>query len=130
MNRLAALVLAFATLAVPVLASAAPAQAPAARHEKNDKKFPMKAEDFKKHAENMISKSRTRMEEHITKKSVPDDKAKEIRAKFDAGVALVQKEVERVCADGTVTKDEAREVHTAMKALHAGGHGHKKSAKK
>jgi hypothetical protein len=130
MNRLAALALAFATLAAPAFASAAPAKAPTARHEKHDKKFPMKAEEFKKHIEGPITKARARMEEHITKKSLPEDKAKEVRAKFDAGVTAVQKEVERVSADGTVTKEEAHEVHAAMKALHPGGHGHKKHDKK
>jgi len=50
------------------------------------------------------------------------DQAKELRAKFDAGVAKVNAEVAKAVADGTVTKDEAEAVRKVAREAH-GHHG-------
>jgi hypothetical protein len=53
------------------------------------------------------------------------EKAKELRARFDAGAAKVNAEVAKATADGTVTKEEAKDVFAAMRAMHPGKHAHK-----
>lgn len=92
---------------------------------REEQKFPMPAADFKAHVARRQEKARAKLEEHIANKKVADDKAKELRARFEAGVARVNAEVEKACADGTVTKEEADAVRAVAKAAH-GGHHHKK----
>ena len=123
-----ALAAALTTLAVP--AFAAPPRAPVAGvHEakgKGEKKFPMAADEFRKHFNHRTEKARARMESHIAKANVSKEKAEEIRAKFNAAVAKISEKVEAVCADGTVTKEEAHEVKALAKSLmpHHGEHKH------
>jgi hypothetical protein len=129
MNRIVAAVAVSLSLAFSsALALAAPQHDHAARHQ-GDKaqQFPMAAEAFREHVTARIGKARERMEEHLTKKSVPGDKAREIRARFDLGVARLNEKVNEVCADGTVTKEEAQEVHALVKQMlhHHKEQGHK-----
>jgi len=115
MNRFFAALALSLSLVSSSVALAAPAQKPAAaKHQgkgDHDKKFPMKADEFRQHVAGRVTKAREHMEKRISTRNVPEDKAKEIRAKFDAGVAVLNQKVEAVCADGTVTKEEAKEVH-------------------
>jgi hypothetical protein len=89
--------------------------------------FPMTAAEFKAKVDGKIAKAKTRMEERAAKMSA--EEAKQLRAKFDAGVAKVNAELAKATADGTVTKDEAKDVRRAAKEIR-GGHGHKKHAKR
>jgi ElaB/YqjD/DUF883 family membrane-anchored ribosome-binding protein len=130
MSRFATLALAAAlsTFAVPALAATV-REPVAGVHEakgKNEKKFPMAAEEFKKHFAHRTEKARARMEEHISKGNLSKEKAEEVRAKFNAAVTKVSEKVDAVCADGTVTKEEAHEVKALAKSLmpHHGGHKH------
>jgi hypothetical protein len=139
MNRLVALALALSVASSSAFALAAPhKEAPTdqrqanrtERPERGDKKFPMKADEFKKHVAERVGKAREFMEKRISKKNVGADKAKEIREKFNAGVARINKKVDEVSADGSVTKDEAKEVRDLFKDLgnHGKRHGKKKLA--
>ena len=109
-------ILATFTLAAPSFAAEAPAQAAHLKHGGGKASFPMPAAAYKQKVDNRIAKARTRMESHA-QKSTPEQ-AKEMRAKFDAGVARVQQEVGAATADGTVTAEEAKKVRDAMKAMH------------
>lgn len=133
MNRiLAAFALALSIASTSAGALAAPNKpAPAARHEKGDKdkKFPMKGDEFKRVVSERVGKARERMEKHITRSKASDDKAKEIRARFDATIAKINKKTEEVTADGSVTKEEAKEVFTLFREL-GGHHGGKRPDKK
>ncbi len=105
-------------------ALAAPSAQGSGEHRADGAKFPMKAADFQKKVDDRIKKARERMEAHLAKKNPSDDKKKEVRAKFDAGVAEVRKVVTEVSADGVVTKEEAQKVkQTArqMRGHHKGG---------
>ena len=53
------------------------------------------------------------MEAHLKTKKVPTDKAQLIRARFDDVATKVNAAVAKVTADGSVTKDEAKEVRLA-----------------
>jgi hypothetical protein len=87
------------------------------------KKFPMPAADFKQKIDQRLAKARAHMEQRAAK--LPEGKAKEARASFEAGVAKVNAEVAKVTSDGTVTKDEAGQVRATMKEVrsqHGGRH--------
>lgn len=123
----AALVASIATvaLAVPAFAETATAAKHAVHeegaHGKHDKKFPMPGAEFKAHVDQRIAKGRQHLETRIA--SLPADKQKEARDKFNAGVAAVNAEVGRAIADNVVTKDEATKVRDLAKQLR-GAHGH------
>jgi len=109
-----------AVLAISTLFAAAPAMA--GEHGKGGASFPMPAAAFQAKMTARQTKAREHMEKRATKATA--DQAKEMRAKFDAGVVKVNAEVTKATADGTVTKDEAKAVRQIAKELR-GGHGHK-----
>lgn len=86
-------------------------------------KFPMPAAEFSQKVTTRLTKARTHMEQRASK--LPADKAKELRAKFDARAAKVNEALKQATADGTVTKDEAKAVRAEAKAMRPGGrHAH------
>ena len=111
-SKIIGTVLALATVLVALPAMAGD------KHEKAS--FPMPAAAFKQKVDARQAKARERMEKHATKLSA--EQAKELRAKFDAGVAKVNAEVNKATADGTVTKDEAAAVRKVAKEAR-GHHG-------
>lgn len=134
----------FAVALVATFAFAAPAfaetkEAPAAahaprgeagaRHGEHGKKFPMAGAEFKQNVEKRIATARQHLESRIG--SLPADKQKEARDKFNAGVSAVNAEVGRAVADNVVTKEEAKKVRELARSLRGGhGHGHQKPAEK
>jgi len=79
--------------------------------------FPMDADTFRAHVEKRISKGREKLVEHMQKKNVSADKQSAILAKFDEGSKQVREATDKVCADGTVTKEEAQSVRDLAKSL-------------
>jgi len=102
-----------------VLALASLVAVPAFAGEHGKAAFPMPAAAFKAKVDTRQTKARAHMEERAAK--LPADQAKELRAKFDAGVAKVNAEVAKAVADGTVTKDEADAVRGVAKSVHLDG---------
>ncbi len=72
--------------------------------------FPMPAAAYKARQASHIEKSRVRMESHIASKKLDAEQAKLVRARFETSVVKINQAVTKVSADGTVTKDEAKEV--------------------
>ena len=128
-SLVAGLVLSLATLfAAPAMAgTGAPhtgGDGPRAEHGS----FPMPAATFKAKVDARQAKAREHMEKRAA--SLPADQAKELRAKFDAGVTKINAEVSKATADGTVTKEEAEAVRKVVKDVR-GGHGkHARHGKK
>lgn len=112
-------------LAAPAAGGDAPAHVAKGGEGKHGKKFPMPAAEFKTKADERLAKARAHMEQRAAK--LPADKAKEVRGSFETGAAKVNAEVAKATADGTVTKDEAAQVRTAMKEVR--GHKHAGKAK-
>jgi hypothetical protein len=114
---------------VPVLAVALSLVASSAfargKGGKGGRHFPMPAAEFKTHSEARLAKAKERLEAHITKQQLPAEKAKELRDAFAAGVAKVNAQIDKAVADGTVTKEEAKEVRAVMKEARAGAGGRK-----
>jgi ribosomal protein L9 len=90
----------------------------------HEKHFPMPAAAFKSHTEAKLAKVKDHLEAHIAKKQLPAEQAKELREKLAAATAKVNAQIEKATADGTVTKEEAKEVRAAMKEIR-GVHGGK-----
>lgn len=114
-------------LALATVFAAAPAMA--GEHDKAS--FPMPAATFKAKVDAREAKAREHMEKHAAKLSADDAKA--LRAKFDAGEAKINAEVNKAVADGTVTKDEAQAVRNVVHEVrphHGGKHHGDKGAKK
>ena len=136
MNRLAALALALSLVGTSAVALADTGRAPVvARHEKGnkgewEKKFPMPAAQFQQKAGERAQKAREHLEKRLTDKQVPADKANEIRAKFNAQQARVAQKVSEVCADGTVTLDEAKAVMAIAREGHKAHEGRAHQPKK
>lgn len=137
-TRILAAALSLATLvAVPVTAFAAgdgnQGTTSAKVHHRSekgdqDKKFPMAGAEFKAKVDGRLAKAREHMEKRASQ--LDAEKAKEVRAKFDAGAAKVNAEVGKAIADGTVTQDEAREVHKAMREMHPNKGKHARNHKR
>lgn len=104
-------------LALATVFVAAPAMA-GEKHEKAS--FPMPAAAFKERVDTRQAKARERMEKRAS--TLNAEQAKELRAKFDAGIAKINAEVSKATADGTVTKDEAQAVRKVSKEVR-GHHG-------
>jgi len=92
--------------------------------------FPMQADAFRAKVETRITKGRERLVAHLTKKNVDADKQKEILAKFDDGAAKVRAATDSACADGTVTKEEAKGVRDLAKSLRHKAHEKGKEARR
>ena len=114
-------------------AAAPAAPAPAAAAKKHGK-FPIPAADFKNASNERLAKAREKMEAHLKTKKVPTEKAQLIRARFDDVATKVNAAVAKVTADGSVTKDEVKEVRQAAdkarKEGRATAHAHKKPESK
>ena len=135
-SKTLAVAISLAALAVPSFAFAAPAGAPAEhaqradgdKSDKAEKKFPMPAAEFKAKIDGKLARARQHMETRAAK--LDADKAKEVRAKFDAGAANVDAQVAKATADGTVTREEAKDVFTAMRAMHPNRGKHARKGQK
>jgi hypothetical protein len=128
-----ALCLAFA--AAPTVAFAGEASAPAgAKDEAGHKKqkrvaFPIPADKFQAHLEKRIEKARGRMEGHMKEKNLPEADRAARRKAFDTSANEVRAAAKRAVQDGTVTKDEAKEVRKLGKGMKQAGHDKKKGHK-
>jgi hypothetical protein len=118
--RFTAIVLALATtILVPAAALAAPSDTQPAAHGAH--KFPMKAAEFQAKVDARTKKAREHMEQRLAKHNASEADKETARARFDAGVAEIQKVVSGAAADGVVTKDEAQKVREKAKEVrHAG----------
>ncbi len=119
----------FRTLALVFAAALVPATAladgPEGRHGGKDGKaaFPMNGPEFMAKVDARIQKTRAKVSEHVAKKHLPEAVQKKVMAEVDAGAAKVRAAATKAAADGTVTKDEAKQVrelaHTVKKELRA-----------
>lgn len=127
--RSVALALSFAIAAAPAVALAegngrpAPAEKGGqhgkdGKHEgKGERHFPIEAKKFNEAVEARISKMRSRVEQAMEKRGVPEATRAQVRKELDLSAAAVREVAKRVSADGTVTKEEAKEVRKVAKEV-------------
>jgi hypothetical protein len=72
--------------------------------------FPMKAEEFRKMVEKRIEHIKTHIERSMSKHSLPAPQRAEVNKAVDTAVKEVHGAVDKVAADGVVTRDEAKQV--------------------
>jgi hypothetical protein len=81
------------------------------------KHFPIEAQKFQEMVDKRISKARAHMERAMEKHHVSDALKAQIRKDFEVGAAQIRAAAKRLGADGTVTKEEAKEVRGLTKSL-------------
>jgi hypothetical protein len=119
--------------ALPVVALAAPSDAAhddrqGEKGAKGEKRFPMEAAKFRARAEERLAKVKGRLEAKLDERKVPAEKRAKALAKFEASAKQIRAAVERVAKDGTVSKDEAREVRELARELRQKARGeHRKN---
>jgi hypothetical protein len=117
------------TIFAAVAALATLVAVPAMAGDKHDAgNFPMPAATFQQKVDARQAKAREHMEKRAATLNV--EQAKELRAKFDAGVAKINAEVGKATSDGTVTKDEADAVRKVAKEARGGHGGHGKHSRR
>ncbi|MFO0664245.1 MAG: hypothetical protein U0174_09845 [Polyangiaceae bacterium] len=135
-NLVLAVLLSIATSSFAATASAAPggheAKAPAAPAAKGGRhgKYPIPAAEFRNASNERLQKAREKMEEHLKTKKVPAEKAQLVRARFDEVATKVNAAVAKATADGSVTKEEVREVHQAAVKARKDGRAAARAQKK
>jgi hypothetical protein len=120
--RLAAALIAAATFAVPMtsFAETAPAAAPHGhKHhgDKNKAQFPMKADEFRSMVEKRIEKIKARVEKGMEQHKLPAATRAVITKAVDDAAKQVRGAVDKAAADGTVTKEEAKQVRELAEQL-------------
>ena len=113
--RPAAVALAFALVAAPAAAHAEGKDRSA--EVKKERKFPMPAESFNKLIEKRLSMAREHLVKALDKHNVPEATKAQAKKDFDDGAAAVRALSAKVQADGTVTKEEAKQVRGLAKDL-------------
>lgn len=123
----AALALSFAAVPATALAdTTAPAQADGkgqARHRKEHGKrgehlqFPVQAQTFKEHVEKRIQHARAHLERAAEKRNVPEAQRLQLRKDLDDAASQIRAAAQRAGADGTVTREEAKQVRELSKDL-------------
>jgi hypothetical protein len=108
--------LVFALAAAPVTAFAG-SKDDAAAETKKRPSFPMTAESFNKLIEKRIAHMRERLEKGMTAHKVPAATQAQVKKDFEAGVTALRAAAAKATADGSVTKDEAKQVKGAAKDL-------------
>ncbi|MFO0550604.1 MAG: hypothetical protein U0271_19575 [Polyangiaceae bacterium] len=101
--------------------------------EQREAKFPMEGATFKQRVEARFQHFKSRVERALERRNVPEDKQKEIMKDVEAAHARVTAAAENAAKDGTVTKEEAKDVRAVAKSAKAelkekygigkGGHG-------
>jgi len=114
----------FALVAVPSAAFACDEHETTAGHaskdekaKRNKKNFPLKTDEFKKMVEKRIAHARERLDQVLASHEVPQGIQTQIKKEFENGANAVRAAAARVGADGTVTKDEAKEVKQLARDL-------------
>jgi hypothetical protein len=117
-------------LSLPLLTFAASASAEDGKTHKNHPTFPITAADFQARHDARVVKMRAKLEARITEKKVDAEKAKMMRERFETRTSAVQIAINKAKADGTVSKEEAKEVRqVAHPGRHGKRHGHKHGGK-
>lgn len=107
--HLASALLAATALVFPA-AAMAQTKAPASHHAKHESAFPMKAEVFKKLVDGKIEKLKGHFDRGSAKRSLSHGQKAEMDKSLDGALKELHAAVDKVSADGVVTKDEAKHV--------------------
>ena len=72
--------------------------------------YPMKAEAFKKLADRKVELLKTHAERGIAKRSLLPEQKTAVEKSLDSGIKDLRAAIDKVAADGIVTRDEAKQI--------------------
>jgi hypothetical protein len=107
LNTLTSALIAFGVLVSPFAAEAEVRPAP---EETAPDTFPMKADAFKKVADRKLELLKTHAERGIAKRSLLPEQKTAVERALDGGIKDLRAAIDRVAADGIVTREEAKQV--------------------
>ncbi|APR84639.1 Hypothetical protein A7982_09988 [Minicystis rosea] len=107
--HLASVFIAATALVLPASAMAE-TKTPAGHHGHKESGFPMKAEAYKKLVESKIDKMKGHFDKGVSKRSLSHEQKAEIDKSLEGALKELHSAVDKVSADGVVTKDEAKHV--------------------
>lgn len=120
LTRIASALLAAAALVFPLSSAHAETRTPAPHHHaKAESAFPMKAEAFKKLVDGQIGQLKGHMAKGLQKRSLSHGQKSEIEKAMDGALDELHAAVEKVSADGVVTRDEAKQIKALSDKLRA-----------
>jgi hypothetical protein len=114
--RIASALIAASAFAFP-LSAMAEVRAPEGHHSRHDTTFPMKAEAYKKLVDGRIEKLKGHLEQGLEKRSLSSEQKSEIEKSMDGAIKELHAAVDKVSADGTVTRDEAKHIKDLSEKL-------------
>lgn len=120
MPRLVASVVALsiASLALPALAKEGNGDGKARVEERKgdrDKHFPMKSKEFSEKLEKRLTKVKARITKKVEKAKLTEAEKTKVMNEVDAGAKAVRAAAEAAGKDGTITKEEAKDIRTKAK---------------
>ena len=107
--RIASALIAVAALAFP-LSAQAETRAPEGHHDAHEAAYPMKASAFKKLVSGRVDHLKGHLEQGLSKRSLSPEQKSEIDKAMDSAVKELHAAVDKVSADGVVTRDEAKQI--------------------
>jgi hypothetical protein len=107
--RIASALIAVAALAFPLTAQAE-TRAPQGHHDPHEAAYPMKAESFKKMVDGRVDHLKGHLAQGLSKRSLSPEQKSEIDKAMDSAVKELHAAVDKVSADGVVTRDEAKQI--------------------
>jgi len=107
--RIASALIAASTLFFP-LSAMAETKAPAGHHGHHESAFPMKAETFKKLFDGRVDRLKDHLEQGLAKRSLSSEQKADIEKSMDGALKELHAAVDKVGADGVVTRDEAKHI--------------------
>jgi hypothetical protein len=92
-------------------------KAPEGHKNRHESAFPMKAETFKKLVDGRVDRLKGHFAQGLEKRSLTPDQKSEIEKSMDGTIKELHAAVEKVTADGVVTRDEAKQVKDLSEQL-------------
>jgi uncharacterized protein YajQ (UPF0234 family) len=97
--------------------AAAETKAPPAAHHAQESAYPMKAETFKKLVDGRLDRLKAHLEQGLAKRSLSSEQKAEIEKAMDGAVKELHSAVDKVGADGTVSREEAKQIKALSETL-------------
>jgi hypothetical protein len=107
--RIASALIAAAALVFPLTAQAE-IKTPAGHHKSQDSAYPMKSEAFKKLVDGRVDRLKGHMDHSLSKRSLSPEQRSDIAKTMDGAIKELHAAVDKVAADGVVTRDEAKHI--------------------
>jgi hypothetical protein len=83
---------------------------PAGHHHSHESAYPMKAETYKKMIDGRVDRLKGHLEKGLEKRSLTAEQKSEIEKAMDGALKELHAAVDKVSADGVVTRDEAKQI--------------------